>query len=172
MCFNLCLLPLVLSLGTTKKSLALLFALPSGIYAHGWGPLWAFASPGWAVPTQALLVCQMLQSIGHLSDLFAGLPPVRHCLSHTEEPRTGYSAPGFCHQGWVEGKDSLHWPAATLCSTAQDVVGFLCCKGTLLAHIQLISCSALESLEDLLKNLYLKVLLSKIVTGMLLKLYT
>lgn len=47
------------------------------------------------------------------------------------EPRTEPSSPNVSHQCWVEGNTHLPQPSV---SAAQDVVGLLCCKDTLLVH--------------------------------------
>lgn len=41
------------------------------------------------------------------------------------------------HQHRVEGQDHLPHPAGHTSDVAQDTIGFLCCKGTSLTHVQL-----------------------------------
>jgi len=64
--------------------------------------------------------------------------PTGPCLSFAEGSRAGRSTPGGSHKSGVEGQNRLPCPAghASL-DAAQDTVGFLGCKCTLLAHVEL-----------------------------------
>ena len=130
LCFNLCTLPLVLSLGTTEKSLS---------------------------PSSSFLLARYLYTLMRflLSLLFSRLNSpcsprdfsydkccspliifmaLHWTLSCTRKPRTGCGAQMWPHQFWEEKKDHLTWPAGNAPpNAAQDDAGLLCCKGTLLA---------------------------------------
>jgi len=59
------------------------------------------------------------------------------CLSCTDAT-SGCSTPGEVSQLRAEGQDHHPLPVDhTVLDAAQDLVGFLGCKGTLLAHVQL-----------------------------------
>ena len=53
-------------------------------------------------------------------------------------PRAERSSPDWVSQGQTRGDNLFHWPADHASfAAAQDVVGFLGCKSTFLAHVQL-----------------------------------
>lgn len=89
--------------------------------------------------SQLLLVWQMLQFLADLNAPLPGLSPVCPCLPCTGEPRTGHSTLGVASAVLSGGAG---WTPSTFGSTlpnaAQDTVSCLCCKGTLLAHGQLL----------------------------------
>jgi len=109
LCFSLCPLPLVLSLGTTEKSLAPSFWHPPLRY------LWASLVPSLPSLLQAkqaqlpqpFLIGEMLQSPHHAHS------PVASHLSWTGEPRTGQSTPDGASLGQSRGggePPSTCWP--------------------------------------------------------------
>lgn len=63
--------------------------------------------------------------------VFCRCSPVHPHTSCLGEPRTGPSSPNVSHQCWGEGNALLPQPSV---SAAQDAVGLLCCKATLLVH--------------------------------------
>lgn len=74
LCFSFFPWSLILSLGTTEKSLApASYTLPWGVSVHCWFP-WVFSPPPWTF-SQSLSVWQMLQSLSH----FPG--PLPDCVS-------------------------------------------------------------------------------------------
>lgn len=135
LCSNLCSLPLVMSLGTTEKSLVPTSVLPYHIFidvdkillSPPFSSLQALsASPhitGSVVPSS---------SLWH----FIRLCPVAPYLVCTEEPRTGHSNPDVALPmlNRVGGKNLLLWPAGNIPNAAWDAVGLLCVKDTLLIY--------------------------------------
>ena len=95
LCFCLCPLPLVLSLGTNAKSLAPSYPHPPFRYSYTLiSSPWVFSSPGWTIPA--------LSPFPHRRDApvpspflwpFSGLSAVCPCLSCIGEPKIGHDTP-------------------------------------------------------------------------------
>ena len=84
--------------------------------------------------SQPLLASQILYSLIFM--VFCIHSSMSTSLSYWEF-RTARNTPDVSHQCWVEGNDYLPSPEGnTLTNVAQKAVGFLCHKGTFLAHVQ------------------------------------
>ena len=81
----------------------------------------------------------MLQSLNHLCGLsLDSLQYVSLVLGSLELDTVLHMWPHHCG---VEEKDQLSWPAGgALPNAAQEAIGLLCHKDTLLAHVQLLCC--------------------------------
>jgi len=80
----------------------------------------------------------MFQSLYHLCGLSLDSLQYVHISLILESPVMDKVLQVGSHKSRVEGKDHLPQPAGnTFSSAAQDTICLLCCKGTLLAHIQL-----------------------------------
>ena len=88
--------------------------------------------------SQPLLVGEVIHPLDHFLWSSLGCTPTGSYLSCTEDSTCGRSTPGEASQGRAEGQDHLSQPVGhTAFDAAQDMVGFLGCEGTLLAHVQL-----------------------------------
>jgi len=137
--FSLCPQPLVLSLGTTGKSLD-----PSSLH-----PLFrclhtlirsprTFSYPAWAVPvSQPFLGHEMLWTLNHLCGASLDSLHYVHVFLVVRSSALDSALQACPQQCWVEGKDPHPRPAGNaLCDAAQDIICLLCSKGTLLRHVQ------------------------------------
>ena len=62
-----------------------------------------------------------------------------HVFLVPENPELDTTFQVWPHQWWTEGKDPFFWPAGnSFPNVAQDAVCLFCCKGTLLAHVELV----------------------------------
>ena len=145
LCFNLYTVPLM-PLSTTEKSLAPSSLHPPSRHLHTLIRYpWAFSSLGWT-----LITFLSLSSYERYSSPLIIFVILRWTCSTTSMPLlywgAQHSTPGVSHQGWVEGKDRFPRPAGNaLPNTAQESVGRLCDKGTLMTHVQLPVCQNLRS---------------------------
>lgn len=133
--FNIYLMPLILN-PWGKPGTALNMPILQVLTQTGKFSLWAFFSPSWAVPRPlSMSSCRgilFLLSSLWLLDWFQNVH-----VSCTGKPGTGHSTPGVTspvldrREGWcvLDGSSGSN--------AAQEVVGCLCCKGTLLAHVHL-----------------------------------
>lgn len=138
-CFSLCPLPPFLSLGTTESSLAL-----SSSYLSIFRYLYTLRRFPRAAFSLAVLILsafhrnEMLQSINHLSvPLLGFLQQLRN--SHVlGRPELDLALQMWPQQCWGKGKDHFPQPVgSTLSNTAEVTISHLCCKGTLLPHVQI-----------------------------------
>lgn len=115
--FSLCPFLLALSVGTTKKSLALTSYFPHQVFIHIHKIL---------PKPSVFLMCHVLQALNHLcSHLLDSLQyfPV----SCTGQPSTGPSTPDVSHKGCVERKDYVPQPAGdSLSNGGQEAVDIIC----------------------------------------------
>jgi len=118
LCCSLCPLPLVLSQGTTEKSLAPSCLHPPFRYLYKlMKSPWAFSSPGWTVSALPALSSQTVPSVFTM--------------------RIGPSLQVRPHQCWIEGKDHLCGSVReTLPNTAKNIISFFSSKSPLLACVQ------------------------------------
>ena len=114
LCTSLCPLLLVLSLGTSKKSLALSYFHFPGVYRHSWDP--AEPPPGWTVPAFSLLTFslrEVLQSFIIFLALWWTQSYVFISQLHEEGwGRTGYCTPEVVSPVLGRGEGSpafTHW---------------------------------------------------------------
>ena len=114
LCYSLCPLPLVLSLGTTERGLA-----PSSLHPP-FRYLYTLIRSPWAflrlnsLSTQPFIRGEMLQSLHHLNGSLV-LSPVSPCLSCTEELRTVPSNPGVATSAEQRGRITSLSLLAILC---------------------------------------------------------
>lgn len=115
----------------------------SGIWTHWQDPPQAFASWGSTISALSFSkahtkVCQTLQYFNQLSDSSMDSLHYAHVSLVQGGAELGTALQLQYHQDWVDRKDAFSQPAgSTLRNASQEAVG-LCCKGTSLAHVQLL----------------------------------
>lgn len=78
---------------------------------------------------------------------FAGLIPVHPCLSCTGEPRIGSNTPGVSHQFSIRGRiTAFRLLAMLFLMQPQMLLALFCCKGPVLADVQLCACQGFRVL--------------------------
>jgi len=139
LCFSLCPLPLVLSLGTTKKSLDPSLHPPF----RYWSTLIRSPEPSLLQAEQPkisepFLTGEMLQSFNHLCGPLLDSVQYVHFSLVLGSSELHVALQMGPHQCWVEGKDHRSPPASsTPLDAAQDTISRLCRKDALLAYVQL-----------------------------------
>jgi len=104
------------------------------------GHLRAFSSPGWTAPDLSACLCkQGVPSLGSFLSLSSWCALTGPHLSCAEDFTFGHSTPGEASKCRVEEQDYLPQPAGhTSFDAAQNMVGFLGYKSTVLTHVQLV----------------------------------
>lgn len=134
--FCLCLLPLVLSLGATKKnpsSLPHMHQVFQNIDGSSLSLLFSWLS----IPCFLTLSSQE-RALDGLCGPLLGLFLCSHVVLALGSPACGDSAPDASQQCWVEWKSHISQPFCNILPTTTSVGLFFCHKSTLLTHVQLV----------------------------------
>ena len=134
LCFNLCPLPLVLSLGTTEKSLA-----PSSLHLpFSWDlPKPCLLQAEQPHLSQPFLMWEMIWSLHHPCGPPLNFLQYVYAFLVLSSPELDPALQAWPHQHWAEWQDHLPLPTGNILSNAaQDTICLLCHTGTLLTCVQ------------------------------------